>query len=74
MFFFCLTCPFSSSKLLVNLSLSNEITFFIQAEPVCGESGWTWKRPGQCGSALPATTQLELNKQRRKRSLFLKQK
>ena len=61
-----LTCPFSSSKLLVNFSLSKETTFFIHAAPVWGESGWTWKRPGQCGSAFPATTQLELAEKKRK--------
>ena len=55
-----LTCPFSSNWLLVSLSLSKETTCFIHWAPFAGESGWTWIRGGELGSALPATTQLEV--------------
>jgi len=53
------TCPLSSSRLLVSLSLSNEMICFIHWAPLAGESGCTWMRPGMCGSGFPATTQLE---------------
>ena len=55
-----LTCPLSSSWLLVSFSLSNETTCFVHWEPLAGESGWTWILGGELGSDLPATTQLEL--------------
>lgn len=55
-----LTCPLSSSWLLVSFSLSNETTCFVHCEPLAGESGWTWILGGELGSDLPATTQLEL--------------
>lgn len=61
------TCPFSSSWLFVNLSLSNDTICFIQLLPGAGESGWTWIRGGEIGSALPATTQLELKEHSHKR-------
>lgn len=55
-----LTCPFSSSWLFVNFNLSNDTICFIHVLPGAGESGCTWIRGGEIGSALPATTQLEL--------------
>lgn len=55
-----LTWPFSSNWLLVNFNLSNEIICFIHVLPGAGESGCKCMRGGDTGSALPATTQLEL--------------
>ena len=54
-----LTWPLSSMRLLVSLSLSKETICFIHCAPFAGESGWTWIRPGMCGSAFPATTHEE---------------
>jgi hypothetical protein len=36
---FQLTCPLSSSWLLVSFNLSNETTCFVHCEPLAGESG-----------------------------------
>lgn len=58
------TWPLSSSWLLVNFNLSKDTTCFIHWAPVAGESGCTCMRGGEMGSALPATTQLELKTQR----------
>ena len=42
-----------SSKCYIQNSLTNKATF-------AGESGWTWILGGELGSALPATTQLDV--------------
>lgn len=55
-----LTWPFSSSWLLVSFSLSKDTICFIQLAPAAGESGCTWILGGDMASALPATTQQEL--------------
>lgn len=44
----------------MSLSLSKEVTCLVQAEPLAGESGCTWMRGGELGSALPATIHDEL--------------
>ena len=55
-----LTWPLSSNWLLVSLSLSKEMSCFIQWAPLAGDSGWTWILGGELGSAFPATTHEEL--------------
>lgn len=56
-----LTCPLSSNWLFVNFSLSKDTVCFIHCAPVAGLSGCTCILGGETGSALPATTQLELD-------------
>lgn len=55
-----LTCPLSSSGLLVSLSQSKETVCFIHWAPLAGESGWKWTLPGGEASPRPATNQEEL--------------
>ena len=58
-----LTCPFWSRLLFVSLSLWNVTGCFIQCAPLAGESGWMYRRPGMCGSALPFSDENILDKQ-----------
>lgn len=55
-----LTCPWSSSSLLVSFSLSKLTTCLIQVSPDASESGWMQARGGTGESAFPATIHLEL--------------
>ena len=55
-----LTCPLSSSRLLVSLSASKETVCFIHWAPLAGESGWKCILPGVATSARPATSHDEL--------------
>lgn len=55
-----LTCPWSSSSLLVSLSLSKLTTWRIHVSPEAGESGWMYTLGGTGESAFPATIHLEL--------------
>lgn len=55
-----LTCPLSSSRLLVSLRLSKDTVCFIHCAPQAGESGWKCILLGATTSARPATNQEEL--------------
>lgn len=55
-----LTCPLSSSRLLVSLRLSKDTVCFIHWAPQAGESGWKCILLGATTSARPATNQEEL--------------
>lgn len=55
-----LTCPWSSSSLLVSFSLSKLTTWRIHVSPEAGESGWMYTLGGTGESAFPATIHFEL--------------
>lgn len=55
-----LTCPLSSSRLLVSLRVSKDTVCFIHWAPQAGESGWKCILLGATTSARPATNQDEL--------------
>lgn len=55
-----LTWPNWSKWLFVNLTFWKLIVCLIHCAPLDGPSGWTYKRPGRWGSALPATVHSEL--------------